>query len=353
MLISWPAGIKAHGELRHQFLHATDILPTVYDLLGIELPEEVNGYPQRPLEGVNFRATFDSDDIPTPKQSAFFSMLGSRAVWHQGWKAVSVHPTIAGWGHFEQDRWELYDTVEDPTECHDLAAENPDKVHEMINQWYLLAGMYQGPPLNDKTMEELIVEERPRVSPARERYVYYPDAAEVPETAAVNIRNRSYSISVHAHIDGDDAAGVLFSHGARFGGHALYVRDGTLKYVYNFVGSRVQTVEASNPVPAGDVVLSAVFVREGDSMPTTGTLALYINDEKVGEERIITQPGTFSLAGEGLNVGKDPASPVTEDYPGTAPHPFTGGTITQVVVDVSGRPFVDVEKEAIAVLARE
>jgi len=353
MLISWPAGIKAHGELRHQFLHATDILPTVYDLLGIELPRVVNGYPQLPLEGVSVRATFDSDDMPTPKQSAFFSMLGSRAVWHQGWKAVSVHPTIAGWGHFEQDRWELYNTVEDPTESHDLAADNPGKVHEMINQWYLLAGMYQGLPLNDKSMAELLVQDRPQVTPAREHYVYYPDAAEVPEAAAVNIRNRSYTISVQAHIDTDDASGVLFSHGARFGGHALYVKDGTLKYVYNFVGSKVQTIEASRPVPTGNVVLSAAFVKEGDAMPTTGTLALYINDDKVGEGRIITQPGTFSLAGEGLNIGKDPASPITEDYPGTTPYPFTGGTIKQAIVDVSGRPFVDVEREAVAVLARE
>ncbi|MBO0729840.1 MAG: arylsulfatase [Acidimicrobiaceae bacterium] len=353
LLISWPAGIKARGEVRHQFMHATDVLPTIYDLLGIEAPEVVSGHPQTPLEGVSFRATFDSDDIPTPKQSAFFSMLGSRAVWVQGWKAVSVHPTIAGWSHFEEDRWELYNTVEDPTESHDLAAENPDKLHQLINHWYHLAGMYQGLPLNDKSMEELLVEDRPQVAPARDRYIYYPDAAEAPESAAVNIRNRSYSISVEAHIDSEDAAGVLFSHGARFGGHALYLKDRTLKYVYNFVGSKAQTIEGSRPIPTGDVVLSAAFTKVGDTMPTSGTLALYINDEKVGEGQIATQPGWFSLAGEGLNVGKDPASPVTDDYPGTSPYPLIGGTIKQAVVDVSGQPFVDLETEAVAVLARE
>ena len=110
MIVSWPKGIEAKGELRHQFLHATDVVPTMYDLLGVELPEVVKGYPQIPLEGVSFRSTFESDDVPTPKESGFFSMLGSRAIWHKGWKAVSVHPTIAGWGNFDEDRWELYDT---------------------------------------------------------------------------------------------------------------------------------------------------------------------------------------------------------------------------------------------------
>ena len=114
LVISWPKGIEAKGELRHQFLHATDVVPTMYDLLGVELPEVVKGYQQIPLEGVSFRSTFESDDVPTPKESGFFSMLGSRAVWHKGWKAVSVHPTIAGWGNFDKDRWELYDTDERP-----------------------------------------------------------------------------------------------------------------------------------------------------------------------------------------------------------------------------------------------
>ena len=114
MIVSWPKGIAARGELRHQFLHATDVVPTIYDCLGVELPEAVKGYPQIPLEGVSFRSTFESDDVPTPKETGFFSMLGSRAIWHKGWKAVSVHPTISGWGNFEQDRWELYDTERDP-----------------------------------------------------------------------------------------------------------------------------------------------------------------------------------------------------------------------------------------------
>ena len=275
-------------------------------------------------------------------------------IWHKGWKAVSVHPTIAGWGHFDQDRWELYDTEEDPTESHDLAAENPVKVQEMINLWFHLAGLYNGLPLIDKTAVEVLADPtRPQVAPPRDRYIYYPDAAEVPESAAVNIRNRSYTIAVEVDIESEDAAGVLFSHGARFGGHALYVKDRKLKYVYNFVGSKEQIVESTKEIPTGKVILGASFVREGDSMPTTGTLSLFIDDEKVGEGQIMTQPGNFSLVGEGLNVGKDPAEPVTDDYSGTSPYAFTGGTIKEAIVDVSGEHYVDLELEALAMMKRE
>jgi hypothetical protein len=191
------------------------------------------------------------------------------------------------------------------------------------------------------------------VSPPRDRYVYYPDAAEVPEAAAANIRNRSYSIAVEVDIETEAAAGVLFSHGARFGGHALYVKDRTLKYVYNFVGSNEQVVESTQEIPTGRVILGASFVREGDTMPTTGMLSLFIDDEKVGEGRIMTQPGNFSLVGEGLNVGKDPAEPVTDDYPGASPYAFTGGSIKEAIVDVSGEHYVDLELEALAMMKRE
>jgi arylsulfatase len=326
----------------------------MYDCLGVELPESVKGYQQLPLEGVSFRSTFESDDVPTPKETGFFSMLGSRAIWHQGWKAVSVHPTITGWGNFEHDRWELYDTTKDPTEAHDLAAAHPAKVQELINLWFHEAGKYNGLPLLDMTPLEVLADPtRPQVSPPRDRYIYYPGTAEVPETAAVNIRNRSYSIAVEVQVDSENAGGVLFSHGARFGGHALYVKDGKLKYVYNFVGSKEQIVDSTVQILPGEHILGATFVREGDSMPATGTVSLFVGDEKVGEGTIMTQQGNFSLVGEGLNVGRDPAEPVTDDYPGSSPYAFSGGTIKQAIVDVSGEQYVDLEKEALALMKRE
>jgi arylsulfatase len=354
LVVSWPNGIRARGEKRHQFLHATDIVPMIYDCLGVELPQQVKGYEQIPLEGVSFRSTFESDDAPTPKETGFFSMLGSRAIWHRGWKAVSVHPTITGWGNYDHDRWELYDTEADPTESHDLAAQHPAKLQELINLWFHEAGKYHGLPLLDLTAVEVLGDPtRPQIAPPRERYIYYPDASEVPELASVNIRNRSYSIAVEVHVDVEDASGVLFSHGARFGGHAFYVKDGKLKYVYNFVGSNEQIVESTKRVPRGDVILGVSFVREGEGVPASGTLSLFIDDEHVGEGRIVTQPGNFSLVGEGLNVGKDPASPVTGDYPGPSPHAFTGGTIKRAIVDVSGEHYVDLELEALAIMKRE
>jgi arylsulfatase len=193
---------------------------------------------------------------------------------------------------------------------------------------------------------EILTTERPQLTKPRNQYVYYPGTAEVPESVAPNIRNRSYTIAVEVTIGAEDAAGVLFAHGARFGGHALYVKDGKLKYCYNFAGLQEQIVESADRVATGHAVLSATFEREGDSMPAEGTLTLHVGDKTVGQGRIKTQPGKFSIAGEGLNVGKDGGEPVTDDYPGRAPWAFTGGTIRRAAVDVSGQPFVDLAAEA-------
>ena len=152
------------------------------------------------------------------------------------------------------------------------------------------------------------------------------------------------------------AEGVLFAHGSRFGGHALYVKDNRLHYVYNFVGLMEQKIDATQEVPTGvDLILSASFDKDGEDPPgvSTGVLSLYYGGKKVGEGRIRTQPGMFSLAGEGLCVGRDSGEAVTSDYTGEHPYAFTGGTIKRVVVDVSGDPYVDLEREAQAMLARE
>ncbi len=353
MMVSWPAGMKARGEIRHQYNHATDIVPTIYECLGIELPFEVKGYVQKPLEGVSFKYSFDDGSAPTQKETGFFTMLGSRAIWHKGWKAVTVHPTIAGWSHFEKDRWELYNTYEDVTETNDLAAQHPDKLQELITLWFYEAGKYNGLPLEDRTAVEVLTSERPQISPPRNQYIYYPDCADVPEAAAVNIRNRSYTIAAEVNIETPEVDGVLMAHGCQFGGHSLYVKDGVLKYVYNFCGMMEQMVTSSQKVPTGKSVLSAAFVREGTDMPTHGTLTLYINETPVGAAQIKTQPGNFSLVGEGLCVGRDSGEPVTEDYAGERPYRFVGGTIREVVVDVSGEPFVNLEHEAQMALMRD
>ena len=203
---------------------------------------------------------------------------------------------------------------------------------------------------------EIIITPRPQLAAPRERYTYFPDTAEVPEAQAVNVRNRSFSIGALVDLPAPGAQGVLFAHGSRFGGHALYIKGGRLHYVNNFVGMMEQKIDATQDLPTGsDLILSASFEKDGEDPPgvSTGILSLYYADKKVGEGRIKTQPGLFSLAGEGLCVGRDSGEPVTSDYPGEHPYTFTGGTIKRVAVDVSGDPYVDLEREAQAMLARE
>jgi arylsulfatase len=199
----------------------------------------------------------------------------------------------------------------------------------------------------------ILLAPRPQLSKPRDRYVYFPDCAEVPESVTPGIRNRSYAVAVEVKIDSPEASGVLFSQGSRFGGHALYLKDGKFRYVYNWVGEFEQIVESTKPFPTGECVLSAAFEKEGDGMPTEGTLSLFFDEEKVGEAKIKTQPGKFSLAGEGLNVGKDGGEPVTEDYDGTSPWAFVGGTIHQATIDVAGEPWVDLESELAGAFARD
>jgi arylsulfatase len=175
----------------------------------------------------------------------------------------------------------------------------------------------------------------------------------VPESGAPNIRNRSYTIAAEMDIETPEASGVIFSQGSRFGGHALYVKDGRLKYVYNFIGELEQIVESDQTIPSGHVVLSASFEKQADTMPSQGPLRVYIRDQKVGEDMIRTQPGKFGLGGGGLVVGRSGAEPVSDDYAGEAPWPFVGGTIKRVVIDVSGEAFVDLATEARAAFARQ
>ena len=352
MIISWPARIKAMG-IRAQYTHAIDIVPTIYELLGIEMPDVVKGFTQYPIEGESFAASL-KDAGASGRKTQFYSMLGTRAIYHDGWKAASVTPAAPGaWGDFANQRWELFNAEVDPSECHDLAEQEPKKLQELIALWWAEAGKYGALPLESRDAIGILLAPRPQLAKPRDRYVYYPGGSEVPESVAPNIRNRSYAIAVDVDIDTPEASGVLFSQGARFGGHALYLKDGKFKYVYNWVGEFEQFVESTKRISVGRSVFAVSFVKEGTGMPTKGTATLYINGEKVGEGKISTQPGKFSLTGEGLNVGKEGAEPVTDDYPGSAPWAFVGGTIHEAVVDVAGDPWVDLEKEAVAAFARD
>jgi arylsulfatase len=280
-------------------------------------------------------------------------MLGMRALYHHGWLATALHPPISGWSNFQHDVWELYDLRSDRSQMHDLAAEHPHRLEELKGLWFYYAGIYKGLPLDDRTALEIISSPRPQPSEPRGRYVYYPDCADVPESVAVNVRRRSFTIAAGVTVAQPEAQGVLFAHGGVAGGHSLYLKDGRLHYVYNWLGERIQSVASPDAIPTGAHVLSAEFQMTGDDPETrsaVGTLTLYVDTVAVADAEIMTQPGMFSLVGDGLCVGRDSGSAVSPDY--RTPFAFVDGTIDRVVVDVSGDHYVDHEREVLAYIAR-
>ena len=165
-IISWPAGTKANGEIRTQYHHAIDLVPTVLDCLGVEAPTRIKGHVQSSFDGVSMRYSFDDASATSARRTQFYSMLGSRGIWHDGWKAITTHPTIAGWSNFNDDEWELYHTDVDRSELHDLAAEEPEKLRELVNLWFAEAGRNGAFPLDDRSALEIILTPRPLRVPA-------------------------------------------------------------------------------------------------------------------------------------------------------------------------------------------
>jgi arylsulfatase len=330
-----------------------DIVPTVLECLNMSLPEAVKGYTQWPLEGVSMHYTFNDALAPTHKSLQYYLMLGSRGLWNNGWKASATHPTLSNWGHFNRDRWELYMVDKDRSESKDLAAEHPEKLEELKALWHTAAGRYFGLPIDDRTAIELVTSPRPQPAKPMDRYVYFPGTDPVPEAVAPNILNRSFKIGAVVSIPEEGGGGILFQEGTRFGGQVLYMKDGYLKYAYNFVGMETTIISSEERLPAGEnIILAATFDREGEKPPGVahGTLTLFMNDKKIGEGTIRTQPGRFGL-GSYCTVGRGYGEGVTEDLPGKHPWAFTG-TIKRVAIDLSGRQYVDLEKEARAILAR-
>ena len=353
MVIHWPKGIRAKGELRHQYHHSVDVVSTVLDVIGIEMPETFRGVMQRPLDGVSMAYSFDAaPDAPTRKKVQYYSMLGTRGIWKDGWKAAAVHAPLSGKGDFDADVWELYHVAEDRSESHDLASAHPDKLQELIATWFEEAEANFALPLDDRSARELLNVERPQAEPPRERYVYYPDTAAVPESVAVNVRGRSFKIVADVVLD-QGAQGVIFAHGSRFGGHSLFLKDNRLTYVYNFLGIPPEQTFTSGELTSGPHTLGVEFVREsaGEHGESVGTVTLYIDDEAVASGPMRAQVGKFTLCGDGLCVGWDSADPVSRQYGN--PFPFTGGKLLGVGVDVSAEQYLDLEREAAAMLSRE
>jgi len=347
LLVSWPARIATQAEPRQQYVHAVDVVPTLYDLLDIDPPEVLKGYPQLPIQGESFVAALADSEAPG-RTTQFYAMLGQRSIYHDGWLACTLHPPLSGWAKYEHDEWELFHLETDRAQTTNLADQEPERLELLKGLWFYNAGLYNGLPLDDRSAIEQVLAERPHAAPPRDRYVFYPDCADVPESAGPQLPGRSYTIAAGVELDSDEAEGVLWAAGGVPGGHSLYIQGGRLRYTYNWIGTVIQDVVAAQPLGRGAHVCSAEFVTDGPSdapdMPgTNGTLTLYVDDEAVGSAALVTQPGAFCLTGDGICVGRDGGSAVTPAY--DAPFSFTGGTIDKVVVDVSGERYLDHEAQ--------
>ncbi|WP_285106680.1 arylsulfatase [Promicromonospora sp. MEB111] len=361
LVIHWPAGIRARGEVRNQYHHSTDIVPTILDLCGVEMPHTYDGVEQNPLSGVSMAYTFDAEpDAPTRKRTQYYEMLGSRGIWHEGWKAVTVHGPMSGMSGFENDTWQLFHTDVDRAEAHDLAAEHPNRLKALKALWMDEARANDVLPLNDlqiigspKDFETFVQMEFHIPVPPSGRYVYYPGTSEVPERSAANVHGVSYKVLAELDLT-PGAEGVVFAHGSRFGGHALFLKDGAVTYAYNFLGIPPET-HVSAPLPGGGRhIIGVDFAKErtGEYREAIGPLRLWIDDEMVAEQEIRTVLGHFSLCGEGLCIGYDSGDAVSSAYAGSR-FELTGGTIHKVVFDIADDAYVDAEAHLRAAMARD
>lgn len=346
-VVSWPARIEAQAEPRQQYVHAVDVVPTVYELLDVEPPEVIKGFPQSPIEGESFATALVDAEAPG-RATQFYAMLGQRALYHEGWLACSLHPPLSGWGHFEHDEWELYHLDQDRSQNRNLAAEEPERLARLKELWFYYAGIYDGLPIDDRSALEQVLAERPKPGPDRDRYEYFPNSSDVPESATGSIVGRSFTLAAGVRVDEADAEGVLFAHGGVAGGHSLYVQERRVHYAFNWLGTDLRTISADRDLEPGPHVITADFHVEGQSEDPAqpghaGTLVLYVDDVEVGRGDVVTQPGAFCLVGDGVCVGRDSASPVTPAY--VAPFAFRGGVIDRVVLDLSGEPYVDHEAQ--------
>ena len=354
LVISWPKGIKAHGEVRNQYHHSVDIVPTILEICKLEMPKVYRGVEQYPLSGVSMFYTFNAKpDAPTQKHVQYYAMMGTRGIWKDGWKAAAIHAPMSGKSHFDQDKWELYNVEEDRSESMDLAKEHPDKLKELMKVWNKEAEKNHVLPLDDRSILELPFVERPGAEPTRDRFFYYPETAPVPTGVAADVVGRSYKIVSDVEIIDPDCSGVIFAHGARFGGHSLFIKDKKLYYVYNFLGIQPEQIYVSPVLNPGKYTFGMEFTREkeGKFHESIGTTKLFVNDKIVATGPMRTQAGLFTLGGEGLCIGYDSGDAVSHEY--KAPGRFKGGIIMFVAVTVDKAQYLDLERQAQAAFNRD
>jgi arylsulfatase len=340
LIVHWPKRVSAKGETRHQYVHAIDVLPTILELIDVDAPDQIHGVTQRPIEGVSFSHSFDDGDAPTHHVTQYYEMLGSRALYHDGWKAVVFHPLpgIAYDGSdpnrpFDDDEWELYHIAEDFSETVDLAGEQPGKLKELVELWWSEAERYQVLPLTNRPGRG--GDRRYR----KERYEYRAGIGALPESVAPNLRNRAWRLFAELAVPEDAIEGVIACQGGAAGGWSLYISDGRLHYAYNHLGATITTVSAEVQLPPGPVVARVAFTPTAQF---AGDVDLYYDDLPVGQGHVPrTVMVTFGMVG--FTVGYQRGSAVTPSYDGR--FAITADALTRVVIEAEGRPYRDPEGE--------
>jgi len=338
LVVHWPEGIVATGEIRSQWHHVTDIAPTVMEAAGLPFPKSVNGTMQKPFEGVSLVYSFDDPDAADRHTTQYFEMFGNRAIYHDGWVAATKHRTpwaAAPDGPLDEDTWELYHVAEDFSQSNDLATSNPTKLQDLQELFMEEAVRNNVLPLDDRVFERFnaAIAGRPDLMGDRTSLTVYPGMTHMTENAFINVKNRSHTITADVEIPRGGGEGVILSQGGRFAGWSLYMKDGRVSYVHNWVGKERYTITASKPVAPGKATIRYEFTYEGGDQPGAGgTGTISVNGQTVAEGRIgNTTPFLFS-ADETADVGMDGATPVTEDY-AEGDNEFTG-KIEKVTVEL-------------------
>ena len=358
-IVAWPGRLDAvtTGAVRHQFAHAIDVLPTILELVGVAAPPVIESVPQSQVDGTSFAYLLADGGGAAPgrHRTQHYEMFGSRAIYHDGWKAVAFHPVAPIYGDgldpnasFDDDRWELYHVAEDLSETRDLAAERPDLVAELVGLWWREAERNQVLPLDNRILWTLVHPKPDQRSP-RGRYRYFPHGAQVPERVAVNVSNRSHAIRVTVTIpEGVLPEGVLLAMGSALGGWSFQFLGGRLRYVHNLYGKDRYVVAASSITGPGRHALVLRFEKDDGS---GGPAVITVDGDPVAEGVVPRfTPGPFNGVGAGLTCGYEWGPPVGDGY--ATPFVFNG-LIDRAEVEVTGPVVRDPLAELAAILAEQ
>ena len=320
LIVHWPKGIKAKGELRTQFHHVIDVAPTILDVAGLPQPLAVEGVQQIPIEGVSMRYSFDDPKAAEQRETQYFEMFGNRGIYHKGWTAVTRHKTpwiLVGekTPAFDDDVWELYDTNTDWTQAHDVAKKYPEKLHELQRLWLIEATRHNVLPLDDRIAQRLNPDTAGRpILIKGNTQLLFPGMGHLSENTVLNLKNKSHSITAEIEVPTEGAEGVLVAQGGNIGGWSLYCKAGRLKYCYNLLGITYYYTETTSPLPPGRHQVRVEFKYDGEGLGKGGTVSLFVDGRKAGEGRVAATAAFVFSADDGLDVGEDSGAPVSPDY---------------------------------------